>query len=111
MVKLFQWVLFAERPLSAQELRDALAADQGMSYTSILDLRAHECWSDTLAGFERYVKHISRGMIYFQSRELWEQCVLDGEDSYLEAQLIYQSVADYLLDKFLGKFSDRWPPS
>ena len=111
MVKLFQWVLFAERPLSAQELRDALATDQDISYTSILDLRAHEGWSDTLAGFERYVKYISRGMIYFQSRELWEQYMPGGEDSDLEAQLIHQSVADYLLDKFLGNPSDRWPPS
>jgi hypothetical protein len=31
MVKLFQWVMFAERPLSAQELRDALATDKDMS--------------------------------------------------------------------------------
>ncbi|RYN49604.1 hypothetical protein AA0117_g13423, partial [Alternaria alternata] len=32
MTKIFQWVLFAERPLSAQELRDALAADKDMSH-------------------------------------------------------------------------------
>ncbi|KAL1604867.1 hypothetical protein SLS60_004407 [Paraconiothyrium brasiliense] len=100
MTKIFQWVRFAERPLSAQELRDALATDQDMSHNSILDLRAYEGWSDSLADFERHVKHISRGLIRFQSRELWEQYDPDGEDSDREAQLIHQSVADFLLDKF-----------
>ncbi|RYN50572.1 hypothetical protein AA0117_g13405, partial [Alternaria alternata] len=35
MTKIFQWVLFAERPLSAQELRDALAADKDMSHRTV----------------------------------------------------------------------------
>ena len=101
MAKIFQWVLFAKRPLSAQELRDALATDKDMTYTSVCDLRAHEGWSDTLADFERYVKYISRGLIQFQSREFWEQYV-PYEDSDREAQLIHQSVADYLLDGFFN---------
>jgi hypothetical protein len=102
MVKLFQWVLFAERPLSAQELREALATDKDMVHTTITELRKHESWSDTLIDFERHVKHISRGLIEFQTREIWEQYELDGEDSDREAQLIHQSVADYLLDRFLN---------
>jgi ankyrin repeat protein len=103
MVKIFQWVLYAQRPLSAQELRDALGTDKDMSCKSIRDLRAHEGWSDTIEDFERYVKHISRGLIHFQSRDLWEQYILHGEDSDREAQLIHQSVADYLSDRFLHK--------
>ena len=102
MVKLFQWVLFAERPLSAQELREALATDKDMVHTTIAELRKHESWSDTLIDFERHVKHISRGLIEFQTREIWEQYELDGEDSDREAQLIHQSVADYLPDRFLN---------
>jgi len=99
-LKLFQWVLFAERPLSAQELRDALAIDTESGCTSVSELRAHEGWSDTLEDFERYVKHISKGLIHFQSRDVWEQYVPGGEDSDREAQLIHQSVADFLMDTF-----------
>ena len=100
MVKLFQWILFSERPLSAQELRDALASDANMICASVAELRAHDSWSDTSAEFERYVKHISRGLVEFQSREIWEQYELDGEDSDREAQLIHQSVADFLHEQF-----------
>ncbi|KAH7072874.1 hypothetical protein BKA63DRAFT_544167, partial [Paraphoma chrysanthemicola] len=102
MAKLFQWVRFAERPLSAQELREALATDQDMTHRTISKLRAYEGWSDSLADFERHVKHISRGLIRFQSRELWEQYDPNGEDSDREAQLIHQSVADFLVDKFVN---------
>jgi ankyrin repeat protein len=103
MTKLFQWILFAKRPLSAQELRDALAADADMSCTSVAELRSQESWSETLVDFERYVKYISRGLVEFHSREIWEQYEPGGEDSDREAQLIHQSVADFLLDKHLSK--------
>ena len=109
MTKIFQWVLFAERPLSAQELRDALAADKDMSHRTVRDLRAYEGWSDTLADFERHVKHISRGLIRFQSREMWEQYDIHGEDSDREAQLIHQSVADFLTDEFVKIFGNHLP--
>ncbi|OAL43444.1 ankyrin [Pyrenochaeta sp. DS3sAY3a] len=111
MVKLFQWVLFAERPLSAQELRDALSADQSMTYTSILDLQANEGWSDDLDGFERYIKHVSRGLVTFKRRDFWEQYVQGGEDANLEAQLIHQSVADFLHDRFFNSPNNSWPES
>ncbi|KAH6643709.1 ankyrin repeat-containing domain protein [Boeremia exigua] len=99
--KLFRWVLFSERPLSVQELREALATDQHTSYTSIAGLRLRESWSDTLTDFERHVKHVSKGLIKFHSREVWEQYEQGGEDSDREAQLIHQSVAEFLLDKYL----------
>jgi ankyrin repeat protein len=109
MAKIFQWVRFAERPLSAQELRDALAADQDMSHRTISELRAYEGWSDSLADFERHVKHISRGLIRFQSREIWEQYDPNGEDSDREAQLIHQSVADFLMDNFVNSVGSHGP--
>jgi ankyrin repeat protein len=99
-VKLFQWVLFTARPLSAQELRDALSIDKDMQCNT--NIRKHSSWSDTLPEFERHVKHLSRGLIEFQTREVWEQYGPDGEDPDREAQLIHQSVADYLLGNFLG---------
>ncbi|KAH8717013.1 ankyrin repeat protein, partial [Phaeosphaeriaceae sp. PMI808] len=101
MVKLFRWVLFSGRPLSAQELREALATDPKMDCKSISELRSHKSWSDTLSDFERHVKHISRGLVEFQTRDLWEQYEPDAENSDREAQFIHQSVADYLVDEFL----------
>ena len=46
MLKLFRWVLFAERPLFAQELRDALSIDEDTDCKA--RLKNHESWSDTL---------------------------------------------------------------
>ncbi|KAH8723067.1 ankyrin repeat protein, partial [Phaeosphaeriaceae sp. PMI808] len=100
MVKLFQWVLFAERPLSMQELRDALATDQDMTCITISELRRNTSWTETLDQFERHAKHISRGLVEFRTRDLYEQYELDGEESDKEAQFIHQSVADYLLERF-----------
>ena len=101
MIKLFQWILFARRPLSAQELRDALVTDAKMDCTSLTELRLQESWSETLADFERYVKYISKGLVEFHSRDIWELYEPGGEDSDREAQLIHQSVADFLLEKYL----------
>ncbi|KAJ8112702.1 hypothetical protein OPT61_g4994 [Boeremia exigua] len=98
MTKLFQWIMFAERPLSAQELREALAVDASKGYRSVKELRSQECWSDTLDGFERYITHLSRGLVEFHSRDFWEQHEPGGEDWNREAQLIHQSVADFLLE-------------
>lgn len=96
MIKLFQWILFAKRPLSAQELREALATDVRMACTSVSKLRSHDDWSETLTDFERYVQHISKGLVEFRSRGVWEQ----WEDSDREAQFIHQSVADFLIENY-----------
>lgn len=95
-IKLFQWVLFAERALSAQELREALVADKDMPCTTTHEMRNHPDYSDTIEDFEARVKHLSRGLVEFQTREFWEQYEVDGEDSDREAQFIHQSVSDYL---------------
>jgi hypothetical protein len=106
MFKLFQWVLFTERPLSSQELRDALATDKNMACTTVSELRSHDIWVDTLTQFERRVKHISRGLVEFHTREIWEQYEPGVEDSDREAQFIHQSVADYLLNSLLNNAED-----
>ncbi|KAF2193588.1 hypothetical protein K469DRAFT_691138 [Zopfia rhizophila CBS 207.26] len=100
MVKLFQWVLFAERPLSMQELREALSTDKDMTVTTVSEVRRHESWTETLFQFERHVKHISRGLVEFQTRDVYEQYEPGGEESDREAQFIHQSVADYLREIF-----------
>ncbi|KAH7109608.1 ankyrin repeat protein, partial [Dendryphion nanum] len=102
MVKLAQWILFSERPLSVQELRDALATDKEMTYTTVSELRSDEVWIQPSARFERYVTHISRGLVEFQTREVWEQYEPGEEEPDREAQFIHQSVADHMLNKFLS---------
>ncbi|KAF2997590.1 hypothetical protein E8E13_002695 [Curvularia kusanoi] len=96
-IKLFRWIIFARRPMSAQELREALFTDHNMSYTSVTELRNHEQWSETMEDFQRYVTYISKGLVKFEAREFWEQ----WEESGHEAQLIHQSVADFLVKDFL----------
>ncbi|QGI87870.1 hypothetical protein CEK25_002826 [Fusarium fujikuroi] len=101
MAKLFQWVLYAKRPLSAQELREALATDKGMSYTTVSELRARGNWSDCVSQFEMRVRHISRGLVEFQNRDVYEQYEPGGEEWSREAQFIHQSAADFVAQKFL----------
>ncbi|KAF4338426.1 hypothetical protein FBEOM_7695 [Fusarium beomiforme] len=101
MKKLFQWVLFAERPLSAQELREALATDKDMTYTTVSQLRSHGNWSDSVSQFETRVRHISRGLVEFQDRDVYEQYEPGGEEWNREAQFIHQSAADFVAQKFL----------
>lgn len=95
-LKLFEWVLFAGRPLVAQELREALVTDKDMACATVSGLRRHRDWTETVEGFERRVKHLSRGLMEFQTREVWEQYEPNGEDFNREAQFIHQSVPDFL---------------
>jgi ankyrin repeat protein len=101
MGKLFQWVLFAQRPLSTLELREALATDKEMTCTTVSELRCHQNWKETPAQFEQHVRYLSRGLVEFQTRELYEEYEPGGEASDREALLIHQSVADYLSKTFL----------
>lgn len=101
MVNLFQWVLFSERPLSAHELREALTISRDMKLTETSQLRGHPNYSDTVSEFEIRVRHISRGLVEFQTREIWEKYQADGEDWDREAQFIHQSAADFVLQEFL----------
>ncbi|KAF5695157.1 ankyrin protein 3 [Fusarium denticulatum] len=103
MAKLFQWVFYAKRPLSAQELREALATDKDMRYTTVLELRSHSNWSDCLSQFEMRVRHISRGLVEFQNRDVYEQYEPGGEEWSREAQFIHQSAADFVAQKPISR--------
>ncbi|KAF5264692.1 hypothetical protein FOXYS1_4515 [Fusarium oxysporum] len=106
MEKLFQWVVYTKRPLSAQELREALATDQEMTYTTVSELRARGNWSDCVSQFEMRVRHISRGLVEFQNRDVYEQYEPGGEEWSREAQFIHQSAADFVAQKFLTNIEE-----
>ncbi|KAH7191681.1 hypothetical protein BKA60DRAFT_471064 [Fusarium oxysporum] len=101
MTKLFHWVAYTNRPLSAQELREALATDKDMAFITISQLRSQGNWSDDVSQFEKRVRHISRGLVEFQDRDVYEQYEPGGEEWNREAQFIHQSAADFVIQKFL----------
>ncbi|RKK67319.1 hypothetical protein BFJ69_g14612 [Fusarium oxysporum] len=110
MTKLFNWVAYAMRPLSAQELREALATDKNMAFMTISQLRSQGNWSDDVSQFEKRVRHISRGLVEFQDRDVYEQYEPGGEEWNREAQFIHQSAADFVVQRFLNN-ADGGPRS
>lgn len=100
-IKLFRWVLFACRPLSVLELREALATDPHVSYATISELREHDNYAKPAERFERRVIDMSKGLIQFNTRDVYESIGPDDEGSGRQAEFIHQSVPDYLLEYFL----------
>lgn len=98
-IKLFRWILFAYRPLSIRELREALAANAYISYATVLELREHGDYAETAERFERRLIDMSKGLIQFNTRDVYESFGPDGSDR--EVEFIHQSVPDYLLEYFL----------
>ncbi|KAH7148036.1 ankyrin repeat-containing domain protein [Fusarium sp. MPI-SDFR-AT-0072] len=77
-----------------------------MTYTTISELRAHGNWSDCVSQFEMRVRHISRGLVEFQNRDVYEQYEPEGEEWSREAQFIHQSAADFVAQKFLTNIDE-----
>ncbi|KXH46726.1 hypothetical protein CNYM01_06404 [Colletotrichum nymphaeae SA-01] len=74
-----------------------------MMERDVSQLRHHDNWTDTVTQFERTVTHISKGLVEFRTREIWERHDPDGEDWDQEAQFVHQSVADYVLRNFFKR--------
>ena len=96
---LFRWVLYAERPLTASALRDALAVSANDRCKSFGELKEEPGWSDSAEAFGRQIKHISKGLVKLQQ--------LESGGWASEIQLIHQSVADFLLDETLDPIGTR----
>lgn len=100
-IKLFRWILFACRPLSVRELRKALVTDPNVSYATISDLREHDNYAKPAERFERRVIDMSKGLIEFNTRDVYESFGGDDDGSDRQAEFIHQSVPDFLLEYFL----------
>ncbi|EFW99917.1 ankyrin repeat-containing protein [Grosmannia clavigera kw1407] len=86
-LKLFQWICFARRPLSLDELRWALILDPGCSYTSVQQCKSadeYEC------DMEKHLKTLSRGL-----------AELTQSSDEPVVQFIHQSVQDFFVNKGL----------
>lgn len=112
IVKLFHWALFSVRPLSLEELREAMATDPEMSYASISQFREKSQHYSRMEDFEAYITGISMGLVevikFESSRQIPNH---DGRLPKNSVQFIHQSVPDYLVrDGFrtleFGTFND-----
>ncbi|OBT71259.1 hypothetical protein VF21_09923 [Pseudogymnoascus sp. 05NY08] len=87
VLSLFQWILFAIRPLSLDELRFATAIDPDLPYTSLRQCEDEGILAENNKEMETRVKSISRGLAEVQPR-----------DNIPVVQFIHQSVNDFLFD-------------
>ncbi len=91
-LRLMQWICFALRPLSLEELRFATIVDANTPYQSISDCQnAEECgFAKTDEQMKKRIRHLSRGLAEAKQHEnIWI------------AQFIHQSVKDYLIQSGL----------
>jgi ankyrin repeat protein len=91
-LQLMQWICFAQRPLSLEELRFAMAVDADTPYSSLRECQESEAYVETNNKMEKRVKSLSGGLA-----EVREQ------NSQRVAQFIHQSVNDYLIQSGLRK--------
>jgi ankyrin repeat protein len=85
-LKLIQWVLFATRPLTLDELRFAMVLDADTQYGSLRQCRDAEEYTDDNSMMQTKVKHLSCGLAEVR----WHK-------SKQIIQFIHQSVIDFLL--------------
>ena len=91
-LRLIQWICFALRPLSLEELRFATIVDENTPHRTISDCQnAEECdYAETDEQMKKRIRHLSRGLAEAkQHGNIWI------------AQFIHQSVNDYLIQSGL----------
>ncbi|KAJ9660151.1 hypothetical protein H2201_007058 [Coniosporium apollinis] len=88
---LMQWICFAREPLSMDELRFAMAVDADCPYKSLSELQNSPNYVETGEEMERRVKNLSGGLAEIKSSYRGRRI----------AQLIHQSVKDYLIQSGL----------
>ncbi|KAH0538071.1 hypothetical protein FGG08_005333 [Glutinoglossum americanum] len=89
-LQLMQWISFAQRPLSLEELRFAMAVDADVPYSSLTECQKSEAYVETKEDMEKRVKSLSGGLAEVKERQ-----------SRQVAQFIHRSVKDYLLQRGL----------
>jgi ankyrin repeat protein len=85
-LQLMQWICFAERPLSLQELRFAMAFDADSPYRTLCQCQNSTAYIESDEQMKKLVKFLSGGLA--EVKELGNR---------LAAQFIHQSVNDYLI--------------
>lgn len=101
-LKLFQWLLFAFRPLSTEEIQHALALSPEMPEKSISSYSRSRSFTEG-SMLQARVTSLSKGLAQFSLSNYHSSinCSCDhtcDESSKPRVSFIHQSVADYLLD-------------
>ncbi len=89
-LKLFQWICFAQEPLSLEELRIATVIDMNTPYRSIRECQEDEQYADTDEEIASRVLDLSKGLAEVREH--------NGKGF---AQFNHQSVSDYVLEEGL----------
>ena len=95
---LFQWICFAFRPLTLQELREAIALDIHSSHASLKESRTFGQYAETDEEMERRVLSLSQGL-----------AEVGTHHSRRIVQLVHQSVMDFLLQDGFRLFDELLP--
>ncbi|KAF9767409.1 hypothetical protein IL306_000040, partial [Fusarium sp. DS 682] len=93
-LKLIQWVCFATRPLSLDELRWALVIEIDCSHQSLYECQSAGDYTSDDERMQRRVQTLSRGLAEVTS---------DGK----AVQFIHQSVRDFFVDKGLSALDEN----
>jgi hypothetical protein len=98
VLNLIQWILFAIRPLSLDELRFATTIEPDLPYTSLRQCEDEGILVENNNEMEKRVKSLSRGLAEIQLH-----------DDAPVVQFIHQSVNDFLFDDGLQiLLGDNW---
>ena len=95
---LFQWICFAFRPMTLQELREATALDIHTSHTSLQESRISGQYAETDEEMERRVLNLSQGL-----------AEVEKHGAKRIVQFIHQSVMDFLLQRGFHLFLEQLP--
>ncbi|KAF4541448.1 Protein serac1 [Lasiodiplodia theobromae] len=94
-IRLFQWILFAKRPLKLPELQHAMALSHDMPENSISDYSFGKYFTDA-NDLEARIMDLSKGLIEVRDPVNISEFLIHPEPT--DVHFIHQSVVDYLLD-------------
>ena len=95
---LFQWICFAFRPLTLQELREATALDIQTYHASLQESRTFGQYAETDEEMVRRVLSLSQGL-----------AEVETHGSRRTVQVVHQSVIDFLLQDGFRLFDEQLP--
>lgn len=94
-LRLFEWVRFASRPLSLEELSHAIAVDAELRFQSIDDYERKFEFGRTRSQLERMITTLSRGLMEVRQRRISVIMGREFIDKNNTVHFIHQSVADF----------------
>lgn len=106
-IKLFQWILFSNRPLTVWELREALALDASMCFKSIAEMRSSPLYIECEEDMPLVISGLSKGLMQVILRE-------EANDVHRtrlgHVEFIHQSALDYLNNGGMDELemTDKW---